>query len=90
VRISQPFDNGGLRGVVELNGKTYHAKLEGNCEGTWNFFEGDLELEKPVSATGFVFSGYIIGGLVVLTTNRDCRPFLERQAVIDKQIAEMK
>ena len=96
VRVSEPFDLtgdqglGSLRGRIEKHDGRFHAKLEGNSEGTWNFFEGELELEKPLGATGGVFSGYIISGLFVLTTNADCGPFLERQAVIDKRIAEGK
>ena len=96
VKVSEPFDvthdqgAGSLRGRIERHGGRFHAKLEGNCEGTWNFFEGELELEKPVGSTGGIFSGYIVSGFFVLTTNADCGPFLRRQSVLDKQIAGMK
>ncbi len=97
VRLSEPFavtvgeDYETLNGLIEVRGNKFHANLRGNCEGTGNFFEGDLEPEKPVWATSLAFSGYAIMGFFVLSTNSDCKPFLESQPPdLDRENANRK
>jgi hypothetical protein len=73
-----------LSGIVEARGGRFHASLRANCMGTGNFVTGEFEAEKLVTFPDLAFSGYIVMGNFVLSTNSDCKPFLERLAVHDQ------
>jgi hypothetical protein len=78
VRLEKPFSVGSLSGVIQRRGQRFYGKVLGNVKGTGNIFEGELELEKPVPPTMFVFSGYIRTGEFVLSTNSDYRKFVHK------------
>ena len=71
VPLSKPFATGTLNGLIQPRAEKYYAKIKGSIEGTGNFFEGELELEKPVLPTLLAFQGFCCVGEFVLSTNSD-------------------
>jgi len=68
-----------LSGRIERKGDKFSARLQGRSHSTLNFFEGDIELERPVSSRSGIFSGGIWSVQFVLSTNSDCGPFLKER-----------
>src|SRR5258706_193875 len=89
VHSSEPFAISGLHGMVEARRHKFHAKVEGYCEGTFNFFDGYLELEKPSLPTTLRGSGYFALGWFVLSTNSDCKPFFENPRQNSRSLATL-
>ena len=72
VHVSRSFAAGALSGVVEARDSNYCAKVEAECEGTSNSFEGILTLEKPILPRSMCCGAVFTLGVIVLSTNMNC------------------
>jgi hypothetical protein len=65
-----------LSGLIEARDGKFHAHLRVTFGTSTGDYDGNLELEKEVMPTNYMFSGAICLTYFVLSTNADCQPFL--------------
>jgi hypothetical protein len=67
-----------LAGRVERRGGRLFAHLKGQSLSTFNYFDGEMEMEKLAEPTFYACTGTIFLAYFVLSTNSDCGLFLGR------------
>lgn len=77
-----------LSGRIECRDGRFFVRLAGVSHSTKNVYEGEMELDKPVSSQGGIFSGTVWTARFVLSTNVNASPFLGEQEKGDDFLAE--
>ena len=67
-------------GNVKCSQQKLVAHIEGRLYGTTGIYDGEIVPEKPFSPQILVHSATISLTFFVLSTNRNCEPFLKPQA----------
>jgi hypothetical protein len=65
-----------LAGRVELRLGKYFARIQGRNQTTLNYFDGEIELEKPVEEDGAYYQTSLWGVWFALSESPDCSAFL--------------